>query len=194
MRISSKHKLVFISIPKTGSLSGWTFMETEFNAPTARDFHHINLPSRALNYRKFSFIRNPYERFVSIYHAIVTLGGPREKYKKFYLKTAKNDNILTFAKYILNKKLYSSEKIEWKLVKSQSEYLNTLKYGDIKLIHIENASEEFNNWFKGDKIYTIPHLRKRKHLTWDEVKTEELITLVNNWAGEDFKMGNYEKE
>ncbi len=89
MRFSEKHKLVFFSIPKTGSLSGWTFMEEEFGAASSKKQHSIVLPESAEKYRKFTFIRNPYTRFMSIYHAIVILGGPRGKYKRNYFKITK---------------------------------------------------------------------------------------------------------
>jgi len=117
MRISRGHKLIFISIPKTGSLSGFNFMEDAFNAQEVGWYHNVIVPAYAMKYKKFTFVRNPYNRFVSLYHAMLVLGGPKKKYKRAILKYTKKDDILSFAKLLARRP--AGLELEMRLIQPQ---------------------------------------------------------------------------
>ena len=192
MRISHKHELVFISTPKSGSLSGFTLMEKEFGGVRYGRYHQTVVPKNYKHYRRFTFVRNPYDRFASLWYSCVIHGktGPERAATRYRRKLLPllggNDDVLSFGKYLC--KVRGKFPIEH--IKSQSYHLRGVTKG-LKFIHVENASQEFNEWFQGDKEYEVPHMRKRDHRLWDDIKSEELIYYVNQWAKWDFPTCGY---
>ena len=184
MIVSHEFKTVFITTPKSGSHTGFKLME-KYLQGKARRFNHI-IPGKDdyPGYFRFTFVRNPYERFCSLYHACVVNDN-----KSWVPKKARK-NILNYAKWYANLTKNKSW-IRKDLTASQSEWH---KYSTIhKYIQIENAQKEIDELFFPTKII-IPHELKRKHSTWEEVRTEELTKLINYWAGQDFSLYGYERE
>lgn len=65
---------------------------------------------------------------------------------------------------------------------------------DVIPLHLENIHDEFHALpFVAEEV-SIPHKLKRKHATWEELKTDEIIECANKWAGEDFDKFGYQKE
>ena len=79
--ISHKHKFIFIAVPKTGTTTIASVIEHEFDAIKLAferqkmknkhlrlDQYHKMLPKETSSYFKFSFVRNPWSRVVSLYN------------------------------------------------------------------------------------------------------------------------------
>lgn len=183
MIISHGYKLIFVTTPKSGSHTGFKLMEDNFGA-SARFNHNTHIPSVYKNYTSFTFVRNPYERFCSLYHACVI-----NDVKHFVPDTAR-ESILNYAKWLA---LSAKKHIYIRKDLMAPQYVwhrtSTIKH----YIQIENPNKFFE-WFCPDIIIDIPHELKRKHLTWNDVKTDDLLHYVNLWAGDDFIKYGYNKE
>jgi len=178
--ISDTHKLVFITTPKSGSHTGFKLMTDYFNASAGFN-HNLKVPNICKNYRIFTFVRNPYERFCSLYHACVI-----NDEKKFVPSKAKR-SILDYAIWLAKcKRTEMYPRID--LCAPQHIWHRTSSVKEF--IQIEKAQEFFNNLFPELNI-KIPHELKREHPTWDNVITDTLKYYVDIWAGRDFYLYGY---
>lgn len=186
--ISHKHKLIFVTTPKSGSLTGFTLMRKYFRA-TGQFNHKKDVPLGLKDYHVFTFVRNPYERFCSLWHSCVLLG--QKAYIDVIPKSAQV-NIVAYVNWCtgLTERTTPRSSISG-LYTSQSYWHNSTKVTDF--IHIEDAAKVFNERYPELNI-NFPHSRKREHATWKDLKTNELIKLINEWAGEDFERFGYKKE
>jgi hypothetical protein len=175
--------MIFVTTPKSGSHTGFKLMQDYFGAKGGFN-HSTQTPANLGDYYKFTFVRNPYDRFCSLYHACVI----NDK-KKFVPRHARK-HIINYAQWMVKctkKRRFPRRKLmapQW-LYHEHSRLDN--------YIQIEHAQEEFRRAFP-DKNIVMPHELRRDHVTWDEVKTPKLIELVNEWAGKDFEFYGYKNE
>jgi len=175
--ISNKYKLIFVTTPKSGSHTGFMLMEDYFDAAAGFN-HNLKIPGRCKNYHSFTFVRNPYERFCSLYHACVI-----NDEKRFVPNYAK-ENILNYgAWYAGMAKRDSYPRID--LCAAQWKWHENSKIDEY--VQIEEAQYRF-------AALDIPHELKREHPTWKDVKNDELTMYVNIWAGKDFELYGYNKD
>ena len=69
MYIDHNNKLVFIHVARTGGSSIKTALNLHDNQ--YNEHHHLDssyIPKECKDYFKFAFVRNPFDRFVSLYH------------------------------------------------------------------------------------------------------------------------------
>jgi len=178
--ISDKYKLVFITTPKSGSHTGFELMKKYFDCDCVFN-HRLVVPPYAENYRKFTFVRNPYERFCALYHACVI--NDRKKFIPNQVNT-----INEYGKWL---SMLTQEAHHRKdLVGSQDVWH---KHSIIdNYMHIEDAEIELNKWYPSLKI-KLPHELKRTHPTWKHVKSDELKNYVLTWAKKDFSRFLYDE-
>lgn len=197
MILSRQHKFVFISTPKTGSHSFFKLLEDNFSGVRQHPgFHRTEMPPNTDSYLVFSTCRNPYDRLVALWNSLLFAPNDKHGYRDSWLSTLKSDDFLTFCKfaakhrsnieYIANVRMPS-------LMIPQHRWYRKMPNRVIPL-HLENVEEEFNNLTFVHSHVSIPHLLHRKHSSWDELKTEEIIHYVNQWAGKDFEKFGYTKE
>ena len=79
------------------------------------------------------------------------------------------------------------------LLMPQCRWYNRID-AEVLPLHLENINVEFHSLPFVDKEVEIPHMLKRSHASWDDLKTDEIVSLANEWAGEDFEKFGYEKE
>ena len=196
MILSRKNKYVFISTPKTGTHSFYKLLQDEFDGERLKgNYHRTEMPDNADEYLVFSTVRNPYDRLVAIWNSVLHAKNERNNYRDEWLATLRKDDFLTFAKFAAK---YRND-IEYRPVRSpyllmpQCRWYNKMPEG-VTPLHLENISVEFHSLPFVNKEVEIPHMLKRDHASWDEIKTDEITSFVNEWAGEDFEKFGYEKE
>ena len=93
--ISHKYKFIFTEIPKTGTTSICGILEKTGVPPTRK---HLDLfqyrklhPEIYPEYFKFSFVRNPWDRTVSLYHRRERLAGSLGLQKR---------NLMSFSEFV----------------------------------------------------------------------------------------------
>ena len=186
--ISHKNNFIFIHIPKCG---GHT-IETLFKAWDNPDRfllgsnrQHWKLKKildvypNCKQYFRFTFIRNPFSRFVSEYHYMKKrLGNDKFKlsFKDFCLDLDKN----------LNKYTYDFHDL------TLCDYLNDYPIDFIG--RLENFQEDFN--LVCDKIgiqrKKLPHLNKTKHKHYTEYYDDKTREIVAEKYAKDIEYFGYE--
>lgn len=197
MILSRKHRYVFISTPKTGSHSFFKLLEKEFDGTRQLfGYHRTEMPDHTEDYLVFSTVRNPYDRLVSLWNSLLHSKPDTHNYRDAWLTVLKDDKFDTFCKFAAEHK----DNIEQiaavrmpALMTPQHRWYRKMPEGVISL-HLENIEEEFNSLTFVNKQVIIPHMLKRDHANWDDLKSEEIIEYANEWAGEDFEKFGYMKE
>lgn len=202
MRISDKYKLIFVSTPKSGSHTGWKLMEENF--PINNSSMHNNIvPENKTNYNAFTFVRNPYERAVALWHSVLWTHLSKNKkqqqigqrYRKEFMKRVGADDFSSFCKYLASLDRNKPGDFYRHLIKSQTHYHSVTNLKNLKYFKIENIKEELPKYLldvTGIKIKEIPHELKRNHETWKDLYTEENKSNIIKWAEEDFTLYKYE--
>lgn len=175
--------MIFVTTPKSGSHTGFKLMQDYFGAKGGFN-HSIQTPHNLNDYYKFTFVRNPYDRFCSLYHACVI------NHEKKFVPIHARKHIIKYAEWMLKcakNQIFPRKDLmapQW-LWHEQSRLDN--------YIQIEHAEVEFKRAFPKKNI-VMPHELKREHITWEEVKTPQLTELVTDWAGKDFEFYGYKNE
>jgi hypothetical protein len=157
-------------------------MERYFEAEKTSFNHSKNIPHKYKHYHKFTFVRNPYERFCALYHACVV-----NDRKPFVPKNVNTP--LDYARFYATLTKHGSYP-RADLTASQSFWHKGLPINEF--IHIEDAEEIMRSRYS--HIDKFPHVLKREHPTWKDIKTPEITVYVNFWAGKDFELLGYERE
>ena len=186
--IIDKEKLIFIHIPKNAGTS----IENLFGGDNT-GFHHddINVikekfPEKYNTYRKFTVIRNPYDRMVSwyFYYNIPNLINHLSKFKDHNFDI----NLLNFTNWVKNPTVYNISFIDDpKYLKPQNEWIDET----VEIIKFENLNEELNNFF--NKKINLPNNNKSKHKHYLEYYNKDTLDFIYNKYKEDFEKYNYKK-
>jgi hypothetical protein len=108
--IDHQKKLIFVHIPRTGGTSISSVLSN--NEKSALNIHPLNknfLSNSLSNYFKFTSIRNPFDRLVSVYHYCI-----RENFSIVYSKTnngiifGKKNEMLSFEEFVFEVQNYKN--------------------------------------------------------------------------------------
>ena len=191
--IIDKEKLIFIHIPKNAGTS----IENLFGGDNT-GFHHddINVikekfPEKYNTYRKFTVIRNPYDRMVSWYFYLknecLQSGLPLEKaFPCNFIQWVKDPYGSLYAKQKLN--IYKNGKdINMGYLDPQYTFLDK----DVVVLKYENLNNDLNNFFK--KEIKLPIKNSTNHEYYLNYYNKYALNVVYDIYKEDFKRFNYKK-
>ena len=209
MRISHKHKFVFIAVTKTASSSIrsaiYNFVNlspTDFGEDVTPHITSVDLKKKFIEkgwdwdeYFKFVFVRNPWDRIVSQF-----------EYKRKYIEThivdqlKKGDRKYNFTQKLLNfrgfldhlvmtnenKDLYLKQ-VDWIFDKNKKNLVDFVG-------RFENLQEDFN--IVCDKIgiphRQLPHQNKTHHKHYTEYYDDETRSIVAEKYAKDIEYFGYE--
>ena len=176
--IIDKYRTIFIHIPKNAGTS----IEEYFGNESIRiqpekhaDIYEIKrkFKNSYNNYRKFTIIRNPYDKMVSWY---------------FYLKRNLGDyNVIKFNDWIKDPSKFWHANDPISFLKPQYKWIDNT----VDIIKFENLNEELNKFF--NKQINLPIINKSNHEHYLEYYNEESLNIIYNKYKEDFKKFNYKK-
>tara|TARA_R110002020_G_scaffold50211_1_gene142102 strand:- start:1210 stop:1746 length:537 start_codon:yes stop_codon:yes gene_type:complete len=176
--IIDKHKAIFIHIPKNAGTS----IEEYFSNESVRiqpekhaDIYEIKkkFKNSYNNYKKFTIIRNPYDKMVSWY---------------FYLKRNLGDyNVVEFNDWIKEPSRFWHANDPISFLKPQHEWINNT----VEIIKFENLNKELNKFF--NKQINLPITNKSNHKHYLEYYNTESLDIIYNRYKKDFKKFNYKK-
>lgn len=191
--ISHDHKLIFIHIPKCGGRSICDIFNQRFDHFTAN--YYIREYSEYWNrYDKFTIVRNPYARLVSIYHYIkehrrhsfepIGFEGKMPDFKTWLIKNI-NHYSGDFYKHSAEGMRGTDGDLGspfW--FSSQFRRLSSNDgkiYANLKLFKLEEGMQPVTDWLQEvTGKYLIPlHINKSAHEPFIEYYDEELIELIN---------------
>ena len=197
MILSRKNEYVFISTPKTGSHTFFKLLEEEFDGERMKgEYHRTELPPKTEGYTVFSTCRNPYDRLVALWNSLLFAKPDKFGYRDTWLSVLRSDEFVVFCRFAAKHKDNIENIAEARLPRlmtPQHRWYRRMPSNVIPL-HLENISEEFHNLTFVDKQVIMPHELKREHASWDDLKTDEIISCANEWAGDDFEKFGYERE
>lgn len=196
MRISYTHKIIFVSNPKTGSHTGFKLMEENFNGRPLGGFHNVVVPTENLDYKTFTFVRDPYDRAVSIWNSVLNKEGsnlqvPKRDQRDFTKAIGSTD----FKSFCLWIKDYP--KVNHKHIACEPQFSHLRKCNvPLYYIKMENMLSGLNSFLSINNIpvlYSIPHELHRPHKSFWELGDQECLDAINIWADEDFNIFKYNK-
>ena len=177
--IIDEHETIFIHIPKNAGTS----IETYFANRSVRiqpnkhaDIHEIKrkFKNSYNDCRKFTIIRNPYDKMVSWY---------------FYLKRnlGENYDIIDFNEWIKDpsKLWHIDDPISY--LKPQHEWIDDT----VEIIKFENINEELNIFF--GKEIELPITNKSNHDHYSTYYNRESLDVIYDRYKKDFEKYNYKK-
>lgn len=196
--INHKHKLIFIHIPRTGGTS----IERALNG---RDWFNVHAPSKHLTahtakkiyseywdrYFKFTFVRNPWDRMVSMLKYGWFYGVKINQGKKISL----DDYFDKFKKVEYDERFFNSNQFSDYNTIEGSIYKNIFGEDMDFIGKFENLEEDFSkicliNNIKNKKIPHIEksHNRKQYHNYYDSRSR----SLIEEKYYKDIELFNYE--
>ena len=210
--ISHKYKCIFLHIPKSAGTSIERFLrEIDLQIPQKvlrkRGFSHFL--NDHPDYYVFSFVRNPYDRFVSAWK-----WGELKFSKEGNLSFYKKERSVSFKEYVLLTTDLDYRKDNQNLWSEYDEYhtlpqfeffpnLNGGHYFTDKISpaftcdfigRFENLHEDFNTVCSsiGIKQFKLPHAYKSKTFKKTFDWTSDLKEKTYNYYKKDFQLFNYE--
>ena len=176
--IIDEYKSIFIHIPKNAGTS----IEKYFGNGSVRiqpskhaDIHEIKrkFTNSYNKYKKFTIIRNPYDKMVSWY---------------FYLKRNLGDySIIEFNDWIKDPSKFWHANDPISFLKPQCDWIDDT----VVVIKYENLDKELNKFF-GKKI-NLPVTNKSDHNHFSDYYNKDSSDIIYNRYKEDFKKYNYNK-
>ncbi len=176
--IIEEHKAIFIHIPKNAGTS----IETLFanNSFKIQPYKHADIyeiknkfPEIYDSYRKFTIIRNPYDKMVSWY---------------FYLKKNLGDyDVIEFNEWIKDPSQFWHADDPIHFLDPQHTWIDDT----VEIIKFENLNKELNEFFGKD--IDLPIINKSNHDHYSTYYNRESLDVIYDRYKEDFKKYNYKK-
>ena len=176
--IIEEHKAIFIHIPKNAGTS----IETLFanNSFKIQPYKHADIyeiknkfPEIYDSYRKFTIIRNPYDKMVSWY---------------FYLKKNLGDyDVIEFNEWIKDPSKFWHANDPISFLKPQCDWVDET----VIIIKYENLDKGLNKFFN-EKI-SLPVTNKSDRNHFSDYYNEDSLNIIYDRYKEDFKKYNYNK-
>ena len=179
--IIEEHKAIFIHIPKNaGSSIEALFANSSFRIQpgkhdTASEIKS-KFPELYESYRKFTIIRNPYDKMVSWY---------------FFLKrnalenVSTNCDVIEFNEWIKDPSKFWNFNDPISFLKPQHAWVDET----VKIIKYENLNKELNEFFEEE--INLPIVNKSNHEHYLNYYNEESLNIIYNKYKEDFEKYNY---
>ena len=176
--IIDKYKAIFIHIPKNAGTS----IEEYFGNESVRiqpskhaDIHEIKsrFKNSYNNYKKFTIIRNPYDKMVLWY---------------FYLKkNLGNYNVIEFNDWIKDPSKFWHANDPISFLKPQYDWIDDT----VEIIKFENLNKEINSFF--NKKINLPVTNKSNHNNYLEYYNKQSLDIIYDKYKKDFIKFNYKK-
>ena len=211
MRISHRHKFVYIAITKTGSISLRRMLDKYSDIFEGGEYPG-HMPARQLvpkfekngwiwdDYYRFTLVRHPAARFYSCYKYMLRHSktpcppGISENSIKFYKKCVNFRKLdLSFNDAIMQGILGGS------FIRPQVDYILDRNKESLltRTVKLENLREELVDVWESiglplEDLDNIPHLNNSpSENTWQDLLDDKALERIKNLYAEDFEVLNY---
>lgn len=205
MRINKKHKFVFISTPKNCTHTIYDILDKYFSVGLIdAGFHNNKIGLAYRKYFRWTIVRNPYSRAVSVWWSACRLAH-KDQYK-FRRRCGSKDDFIKFITWLADQPFHQRQRDP--LMLSQTEWLNPIK--PIHCIHTEGLEENLKQlpfWIDGIEIkklnttaekINVQQLEEKQKIVrppWQEFyKDEKAKDAVLKYANSDFEQFGYPME
>jgi hypothetical protein len=203
MRISRKHKFVYVSQPKAWTNTIYYVLHKYYGPLVSRAYHGLHIPPEFDSYFKWTVVRNPYARVYSSWWAAIGCGGHRPKSTPqrplYYNPNLPRDT--DFKEFV--RRLTSPPGLKGAHCCTLQFRLDANKYD--RIVMVENFGPEFRKlpFYKRNCPPRVPCLndsRKKapgKHFVLKSPKEEydqETADLVYRWERSIFDDYGYDRD
>lgn len=192
--ISHDFKLIFIHIPKCAGRSICESFNQRFDHYTA-NYYRSEFGHFWSEYEAFTIVRNPYARYVSMFHYIqehrrhsLEPISARKPYamqptfqtwlklntqsfnKSFYINSPEAER---GTDYMLGSPFWFSPQVSMIQDSRRS-------YNDLKVFKMEDGFTDLQEWMKKRKVtnFKMPHLNKSSHDTWQTYYDDPVTRMI----------------
>lgn len=187
MMISKKHRFVFVSIPKNATNTMYRMLENTFGAKLYNnEFHSWEVPKDVNKYFKFAVIRNPYDRAVSAWKAIMQNKQINHDDPVFDSCPSWGNFEVLLSWAIANPLIPGS-------LRPQMHFLDMVKVN--KTVKIERLDSEVMQlpFAKGMGI-SLPRINSsNRHPNWETYMSKTAVKAINTLYKRDFECLDYER-
>ena len=178
--VSHYHKYIYFETPKCGSTT------LKLILPDKEMVSH--LPSHVINdYFKFSFVRNPWDRVVSLYHSFFVADSPVSENRSELLIDLFGTDMMSFKQFV--ESLPKTENHHW-------EQCCAYFYGfELNFIgRFEQFSKDLTKIYDqiGLNHRSHPQINKTNHRHYKEYYDAHLAKIVANEFSRDIEMFGYD--
>src|SRR6056297_3397320 len=179
-----RYKCLFIHINKNGGRSiEYALQLTKFHA-TAMEFKKEIMPDLWDNLYKFAFVRNPWDRVISLYKYRILRGRIDQKtsFKQWAEEMFSNPSLIS------KRKRVNVPQTHW-LVDEEGKFIVDF------IGRFENFDADFNRLCKIINVKaTLPHLNKTQHKHYSFYYDDKTRSIIENYFKEDIDTFNYKFE
>ncbi|HUU30909.1 MAG TPA: sulfotransferase family 2 domain-containing protein [Phycisphaerae bacterium] len=200
MIIMHPHQMVFIGTPKAACNAMYAWLERNLDG-LRESFHRRDVPDEAKDYWRFTVVRNPYARAVSMWWSLTGQGGAKEYPATESLRREEGDTSLpAFLRWVLRRwPEYVCEGLPDGWIGPQVAWLRPAEPVGFCL-HMESLEDELTSMLqwcveKDEPWPSIERLNETRaqYGPWEKHMTAEVVELIDAWAGEDFERFGYER-
>ena len=183
MMIDHKRKLIFVHIARTGGTSietalvgkDWWLIDPQTKHNSAKNVRTIYGEDIWNEYTKFSVVRNPWDRIVSMWST------------NWWHQASELDEFCSFEFFLQNMKPHPHEKYDtlfyYKILNEEMNYI--LRFETLQ----NNFTTMLNNI--GSKDIRLPHVEKRQHEHYIDIYNEKEKQIVSDLFHLDISMFGY---
>jgi len=205
MRVNCKHRFVFVSTRKACTHTIYQILDEHFSKGLVQlGFHRNLIPRKYLGFFRWTMVRNPYSRAVSIWWSGCRC-HPEDRYG-IRKGCGSGDDFKKFALWLPTTS--EEQRIYEPLLMNQTEWLKPLEpITTIKVEHMEKELPLLPFWNPKIKIPKLNTTKSKiedqstkegSHISrpsWQEMcSDEEIQKAIQQWAGSDFKKFKYSTE
>jgi len=178
-------KWAYVHIPKTGGTSISNILNKEDGSFKVTGHDSVDLFKNLHNYYKFTFVRNPYSRFISTYYHECRKVNDTITLTNFVKKITDNDILYLSQSYYIDRKIENFSKIG-----KYENYVNDL-HGILQDLNIQSEIPHLNRNPLYDKH---PELNSEK-LYFQILKQESyVVDFIKERYEDDFKIFHYDMD
>ena len=173
-------KAVYVSCPRTGSHTMFAVLTNRYGGSHYEpwdDYHRRDILPDCADWYKFTNVRNPYSRAVSIWRAM----GMERKFRVAEMTFA------AFAENLANGKL-----IAWRITLAQHVWHGENEYDEIlKVESLDEDAKRLSFWNGPDHIPVATNTTQGR--PWIDEYTGAIARDIETWAGPEFERYGYER-
>jgi len=191
MIIGRDLRYVFMSTPKaaTNSLYAWLTKHYGGVHDKSQPFHGTQVPDDCRDFFKWTVVRNPYSRAVSIWWALTQ--GPEREQRWVDMVGDEPLDFAPFWNWVLTHHHGRDGAVCWSQVEWQAGFNMPPDWMlFLERLEVGLASLPF---FDGKQMFPVPHLNEThsKRKPWRDYYTPEALALVNRWGKCDAEAFGY---
>ncbi|HUX01141.1 MAG TPA: hypothetical protein VMY35_09210 [Phycisphaerae bacterium] len=201
MIIMHPHRMVFVGTPKAACNAMYAWLERNLDG-LRESFHRRDVPAEANGYWRFTVVRNPYARAVSMWWTLTGQGGAKEYPATEFIRREEGDTSLpAFLRWALRRAEggYVAEGLPDGWIGPQTFWLGPAEPLGFYL-HMESLEDELTSMllWRVEREGAWPPVERlnetrSQYRDWQRYMTPEVVELVNAWAGADFERFGYER-